>query len=475
MATDPLALRDRALDFMATLVLEDGRCWGEAAEPFQWRSAVAMLDPTSRTPYLYETRPRGGAKTADGAAVLTAVIGTQAPPGARLYALAADRDQGALILDSIRGFADRTPGLRGLLDISAYRVSLPGTGVRLEILSADAPSSWGIRPYFLIVDELAQWPETPNAKKLFEAVRSAAGKVNGRMTILTTPGDPTHFAYGVLQHAQRDPLWRVHEIHGPVPWIDPERLDEQRRALPESSYQRLHLGRWAAAEDRLTTLDDLAACATLDGPLAPRPGVSYVIGADLGITHDRTALAVCHAEATYADTTHREIIGHRVFVDRVHCWKGSRDNPVQVAAVRDALLTSSHSYNGARLVIDPYQAIGVAQDLRRTGVRVEEFPFTVASNGRLANTLHLLLRSRTISLQDDPDLIEELARVRLCEAAPGVLRLDHDPDQHDDRAIAIALAATYLLEHASDAGPRVRTLCGPPPPRRFGGLRIGRW
>jgi hypothetical protein len=27
-----------------------------------------------------------------------------------------------------------------------------------------------------------------------------------------------------------------------------------------------------------------------------------------------------------------------------------------------------------------------------------------------------------------------------------VLRMDHDPDRHDDRAIALALAATQLLE-----------------------------
>jgi phage terminase large subunit-like protein len=473
MATDRVSLRDRALDLMASFVMEDGRCWGEAARPFQWRDAVEMLDPASRTPYHYVTRPRAGAKTSDGAAALTAAMVTQAPPGARLYALAADRDQGALFLDSIRGYADRTSSLHGLLEISAYRVSVPGTGVRLEILSADAASSWGLRPYFLILDELAQWPETPSVKKLFEAVRSAAGKVNGRMAILTTAGDPTHFAYRLRDHAVQDPLWRVHEVPGPVGWIDPERLEEQRRGLTDSSFRRLHLNQWTAAEDRLTTLDDLAACATLDGPLAPRPGLNYVIGADIGITNDRTALAVCHAEPVHVDATRREMVGHRVFVDRIHSWKGTRDNPVQLSAVRETLLTVSREYNRGKVVIDPYQAIGIAQDLKRAGLSVEEFPFTVASNGRLANTLHLLLRNRTISLPDDPDLIDELSRVRLRETAPGVLRLDHDPDQHDDRAIAISLAATNLLEGASRSLAQLRVLSLPPRPK-FAGVRYGR-
>ena len=43
------------------------------------------------------------------------------------------------------------------------------------------------------------------------------------------------------------------------------------------------------------------------------------------------------------------------------------------------------------------------------------------------------------------DLLNELANVRLRETTPGVYRLDHDPDQYDDRAIALGLAANQLL------------------------------
>lgn len=49
-------------------------------------------------------------------------------------------------------------------------------------------------------------------------------------------------------------------------------------------------------------------------------------------------------------------------------------------------------------------------------------------------------------LPDDPELLEELSNVRLRETSPGVLRMDHDRDRHDDRAIALALAAHRLLE-----------------------------
>jgi hypothetical protein len=48
-------------------------------------------------------------------------------------------------------------------------------------------------------------------------------------------------------------------------------------------------------------------------------------------------------------------------------------------------------------------------------------------------------------LPDDPELRDELANVRLRETSPGVYRIDHDQGRHDDRAIALGLAAFYLM------------------------------
>ena len=99
-------------------------------------------------------------------------------------------------------------------------------------------------------------------------------------------------------------------------------------------------------------------------------------------------------------------------------------------------------------MLDPWQAVDLAQRLRSRGLRVHEFAFSAAAVGRLASTLHLL-RDRALALPDDAELLDELANVRLRETSPGVLRMDHDPGQHDDRAIALALAAQRLLEQTS--------------------------
>jgi phage terminase large subunit-like protein len=453
---------DSALDLLSGLVLEDGRRWGEAACDFQWEDARAVLDPESETPYSFVTRSRGGAKTSDLAGMAIVVMLAQLPPGSRLYGLAADRDQGRLLIDSIQGYASRTPELRGALDVQAYRVVATRSNLLLEVLAADAPGAWGLRPAFLVTDEIAQWGTTPSARRLWEAASSAIAKTQGRMVVLTTAGDPAHWSRKILDHALADPLWRVHEVPGPPPWMDEERIAEQRRRLLDSSYRRLFENEWTSSEDRLASEDDLRACVTLDGPLPPEPGQRYVIGLDLGLKADRTVAAVCHA--LRLRNARDETTGTKVVLDRMQVWAGSRAEPVQLAAVEDWVAEAASSYRGAIVRLDPWQAIGSMQRLRSRGVRCEEFSFSSASVGRLASTLHLLLRNRMLALPDDPDLLDELANVRLRETSPGTVRMDHDEGQHDDRAIALALAASKLIERSPSTG-AAETHWDPYPPQ----------
>lgn len=58
--------------------------------------------------------------------------------------------------------------------------------------------------------------------------------------------------------------------------------------LPDSVFRRLHLNQWAAPEDRLTNLDDVRACVSLDGPLDPMPGGPYLLALELRRNLTRT-------------------------------------------------------------------------------------------------------------------------------------------------------------------------------------------
>jgi phage terminase large subunit-like protein len=244
---------------------------------------------------------------------------------------------------------------------------------------------------------------------------------------------------------------------GPCPLIALEAIAEQRRLLPESQYRRLHLNQWTEAEDRLVSAEAQCDAVVLDGPQEPRVGVRYVIGLDVGLKHDATACAIAHAE-TGAGAT-------RVVLDRLITWQGTRLRPVKLDDIERAVLDASRRYSNASVRCDPWQAVGLGQRLSRQGVRVDEYAFGPQSVGRLASTLHLLLKDRRLSLYDDAELLDELANVRLRETSPGVLRMDHDPDKHDDRAIALALAALALVERPTTVGTGT-IFAGPPIPRR---------
>jgi len=432
---DPLAL-------LAALVLDDeGTAWGDIAEPFQRDDASAILTGTRPAdPRLhFLTRPRGGSKTTDLAAVLLVVLLTQAPRRSTSHAYARDADQATLLVDALRALAERT-GLAALLDVQAAVVTVKATGARLRVESADAASAFGRIPYFVVCDELAQWPTTRSARQLWEAIASGLPKRrDSRLVVLTTAGDPSHWAGRIIGGARDSTRWRVSEVPGPLPWADPDDLAEQRRLLPASVYARLHLNRWTASEDRLVSDDDLRACVTLDGPLEYDPRRTYVIGLDLGLKNDRTVLTVAHAEP-------RDGGAPRIVLDRLAVLTGTRARPVQLDDVERLAEQTSRAYGHARIRLDPWQAAGLAQRLRSRSVRVEEWAFTAQSVGRLGANLHLLLRDHRLALPPDRDLLDELATVRLRESAPGVYRLDHDAGQHDDRAVSLGLAALALTE-----------------------------
>jgi phage terminase large subunit-like protein len=182
----PAPSAEGAFRFVCGLRIKDGRTWREAAHPFQLAAMRAALCNWT-VPYYFWTRPRGGSKTFDTALICLAEMLILAPPESTLFVFAADREQGGLVVTAIREIVAHNPELKDLLRISEFKVSVVGYGSVLKIMAADTASAFGIRPYRLIVDELAQWNDTPASRELFEAVWTSLAKENGRMIVCTTP------------------------------------------------------------------------------------------------------------------------------------------------------------------------------------------------------------------------------------------------------------------------------------------------
>jgi phage terminase large subunit-like protein len=477
-----------ALGELAALRLASGDRWGAIAADFQWRLARRVLaDDGPR--FHFVTRPRGGSKTSDAAGFAAVLLG-RLPAGARCYAAAADRDQAGLLLDALRGFVVRNPSLA--IEVGATRARSTRTDATIDVSPADSASAYGLLPHLVIIDEVSVWPDTANARALWEALSTALGKVpDCRAIVIGTAGAPASLAGRVREHALGSPLWAVDEVPGPLPWADEAFLDDERARLPESVFERLHMNRWAEPEDRLATLDDVRRCVTHAGALPPREGRRYLVTLDAGLVNDRTAAVVAHAEHLHGDRPSPErvrkvnmrqvypgsraiafdvvrdrepepgpVTSTRVVVDAIETWEGSRKRPVSLEEVEEWVAATSARYNRAKVIADPWQLAGTAQRLRARGVRVDEHNFNASSNARLASALHVAIRNGTLGLPDDAALIDELASVRMRETAAGTLRLDHGHGQHDDRAVAVGLAVLNLVSRSSGTVRRVPAPAG---------------
>ena len=441
-----------ALEFMAGLVVDDrGTRWGQLATDWQRSDAEAVLSEDPTAPRLHMiTRPRGGSKTTDVAGMAIAAMLTQLPPHSRCYAAGADEEQAGRLVDAVRRFVAMTPGLTTSLRVDATRITVPARGTTLDALAADVAGSFGLLPDLIIVDELAAWPSTRAAREYWASLASAMAKrPRSRLVVITSAGSPAHWSAKVREQAGKSPLWRLSEMPGPLPWVSAEALAEQEALLLPSQFAQLHLNVWQDAEDRLTTVEDLRACVTLDGPQPPVYGREYVIGVDLGVANDRAAAAVMHRESTppVRDGYGRvSPLRERVVLDYLAVWTPTRRQRVRLEDVEVWLRETARQYRGAMIVVEFWQAVGVLERLPDAGLRTKEIHPTQQTNARNATTLYMLITNRMLALYDDEELIDELANLQLVEKGPGLLRFDHESSRHDDRATAIALAATELLD-----------------------------
>jgi hypothetical protein len=111
-----------AVALLSSLVLEDGRLWGDVAADFQWADARAIFSDVSPL-WHFLTRPRGGSKSTDLAAVLLVWLICVAMSGERGYIAAADKDQSKFaVLDALAGFVQRTPVLHDHVTVQADRI-----------------------------------------------------------------------------------------------------------------------------------------------------------------------------------------------------------------------------------------------------------------------------------------------------------------------------------------------------------------
>jgi Terminase large subunit, ATPase domain len=341
-------LSPEPLEVLTGLRLEDGRTWGEAATPLQWSDAQAILAREPEVRRFWIGRSRGYSKTTDTAGfTIAAALGGLIPPGEKGFCTAADRDQAALVSEAVNGFVRRTDELRGVVVVERNTIKFGSVGVTVEVLSSDAPSAWGRRGHLWVLDEVTAWSDTPAMRAFYEAVSTAWPKVpTCRVIVISTAGSPAHFSRREYETALEDSRWRVSDSHDIAPWIEPDDIEAERRRLSAGSFARLWENRWTEAEDHLVTAESLARCVTLTSwPAQPVRGTRYVIGVDVGVKSDATAIAVAHSETVDSE--------RRVVLDAMEVFRPKRGAQVSLAQIERRVEELARRFGDAQVLFDP--------------------------------------------------------------------------------------------------------------------------
>jgi phage terminase large subunit-like protein len=416
--------------------------WESVANVQQVDDALAVLRGDDPRWHLW-LRPRGMSKTTDAALVALACLLTIQPPNSRSLVYAVDADQAMLLFERMAGLLAALPD--DLVRVTQTRITNVKTGAFLTVESSDAPSALGHTPWLVVVDEFCAWPDTRGPRRLWNAIISSLPKrPDSRLLVITSAGDPGSWTHDVVRQARLGQSWRFSYVPGPTPWWKDSDVEKQREALSGSAFSWYILNEFAAAENALVTADDLTA-AVMQGIVSRPydPTQRYVIGVDLGRKVDASVVAVAHREED------------RVVVDHVDRWLPTRLRPVRLETVEAAIRRHSAGYGHAHIRMDPAKGEQMSQALKESGLGVEEFVFTESSIDRLASTLAVLFGEHRISVPDDPDLLDELATVILKTTPSGRTRIEHHSGKHDDQAVAIALAAHWLMAQPFYGAPTV--------------------
>lgn len=379
----------------------------------------------------YFERPRGHSKTTD-LAVQVAWILFATERMISGVAAACDRDQSRLLRDALAKLVSENGFLAKYLDVQAYRIVNVRSGSTLDILSADAQSSYGLTPDFIVMDEITHW----NNEALFISLFSAAAKKSscGLFTISNAGvgmGKSWQWSFREAARTGGDD-WHFSTIDGPqASWISAKHLAEQRRILPPVAYDRLWLNKWTTGQgDAITEADILRAVTMTEKPTRESfVGATFIAGLDLGIKRDASAISIGGCESN----------GSRVRLAHTQAWLPEDGKPIDLMSLEEEIV-ALHKLYQFDLFYDPWQAELLAQRLRSRGVRTHEVPFSGPNLQKMASATVETFSEGQIALYDDAALLDDLRSLKVIEKSYGY-RIDAERGAagHADRAIALAL------------------------------------
>jgi hypothetical protein len=398
-------------------------------------------------------RSKGGSKDTDFAVCLL-WFAIFSPRALQIIVGAADRDQAGEVVKIFRSLARNNSWLAELIEVQQWAIVNARTGLRIDVVSSDAPSAHGTRPDVTWINELAHLA----SEDFFLTLLDNASKiVNGLVCVASNAGILDSFQHKFWLSALSSPRWYSSILDKPAPWLDEQELQERERTTPPNRFRRLWYSEFVPDTGDALSVADIEASVRAEGPmLGSEPGWIFAGGLDVGLVHDACGLVIVGKK----DSRYR--LAH---CQRWTAHKGQRTGATNGATIRislqeveDAIYRAHERFKLRVLGFDPYQAELLAERLSKPqqGKRrlaVERVTFTGSNLTAMATMVLDTFNSQAIELYPHPQLLEDLKRLRIEEKSYGMrLSSPRGPSGHGDLATGLAVA----LLVAKDMKPAAR-------------------
>lgn len=499
-AFDPYVDGRRFRSFSRAFIRQTkGRWAGQPLDVEPWQASfvdeLLRRDPlTNRRVYTEALLgiPRKNGKSTLSAAIalyFLVVEGTLRDPGAEIYAAAGSKDQARIVFEQTKAFVNASPRLRNLCDVQRDRILLKETGAIFRVLSSDAPRQHGLNPSLVIIDELHAHKdgdlyealttgdlarEEPLTVTITTAGVDIEGSILGEVftrcagpnfkydreaaKILPSddkPADMLFEWYAVADEDIDDPeAW---ERANPASWVTLERL--KAKAPPrtkQSSWERLHLNRWTAAEEAWLPPGAWDAC---EGDAEFEEGEEVYLGVDMGRKRDTAALVLA-AGTTRTATVTKVVDDEEVEVEvqqrpvKAMVWgvwadkskpapKAHElvDEKVDFSLVEDAIREACRLYDVREVAYDPWRFDKSAETLEDEGIPMVEYPQTNERMCPASQGLYDDVIEKLIVHDHDPVFAAHLDAAVARDVTRDTWRLDKKKTKAaSDAAFALAIA-----------------------------------
>jgi phage terminase large subunit-like protein len=407
-------------------------------------------------PELVFSAPKKSGKTGFAAMIVLYMIVAIGGPYAEGYCVANDFEQAqARVFQAIRRIIQASPMLRSSAKITANRIEFRSTGATITAIAKDYAGAAGANPTIVVFDELWAYSSEFAHRLWDELVPVPTRMLSLRLTVTYAGFEGESRVLQELYHRgirgeivepalYRQPGLLMFWSHEPVaPWQTTAWLEQMGQQLRANAYLRLIENRWVSSESSFVDLAWWDACVEPEArPVITDKQLAVWVGVDASVKRDSTAIVVCTWDRKRKAV---RLVWHRVF-------QPTPDEPLDFeATIEKTLLELRQRFDVREVRFDPFQMQSVAQRLRRSGLRMNEFPQTTSNLTEASTALYELIKGRNLIAYSDGELRLSMNHAVALETPRG-WRIAKDKASHRIDVIVALAQAAFAAVHGGQSG-----------------------